>query len=67
MRGLSHIKFDEREEQLPNDMMNIGAPPGALFREVTIMQEGNYRRARLINTYPVSEEDLKLKEDLQLT
>ncbi|KAL5261948.1 hypothetical protein ACHWQZ_G007600 [Mnemiopsis leidyi] len=38
VRGLSHIKFDEREEQLPNDMMNIGAPPGALFREIPALK-----------------------------
>ena len=36
VRGMSHIKYEEREEQLPNDMMNIGAPPGALFREVLL-------------------------------
>ncbi|XP_063680661.1 uncharacterized protein LOC134815949 isoform X2 [Bolinopsis microptera] len=38
VRGMSHIKYEEREEQLPNDMMNIGAPPGALFREIPALK-----------------------------
>ena len=40
--GVSHVKFEEREHQLDDEMINIGDPPSRLLINIPIFQRVSF-------------------------